>query len=379
MQVPLVDLKAQYQGVKDETLIAISKVLDGMQLFLGENVRGLEDEFARYCGSGFGIGVGSGTDAIHLALRACGVEPGDEVITVSHTFIATAEAIAQAGARPVFVDIDPETYTIDPSRIEAAITPRTKAIIPVHLYGHPADMDPIMAVARSYGLKVIEDSSQAHGASYNGKRVGTIGDAGAFSFYVTKNLGAYGEAGIVVTDDEKIAANIRMLRDHGSIEKYKHELLGFNARLDEIQAAILRIKLRHLDDWNISRRTNAETYNRLLDIDAVRGPVERPGSQHVYHLYVVETDRRDELKKHLESRGVGTSIHYPIPVHEQQPFSDGFRPGTLPVTESKAGRILSLPMFPELTAGQVEYVAPCIGEFFADATVRPEPAVAVAT
>ncbi len=365
-QIPLVDLKTQYRGLKGELLQAISTVLEGMNLIPGENVSALEKEFAHYCGSSYAVGVGSGTDALALVLRSWDITQGDEVITVSHTFFATAEAIMMTGARPVFVDIDPETYAIDPAMVERAITPHTKAIIPVHLYGHPADMAPILSLAKSYNLKVLEDACQAHGAFYQGKRVGTIGHAGAFSFYVSKNLGAYGEGGMITTDDEEVASKVRMLRDHGSVEKYKHVLTGSNSRLDEIQAAILRVKLPHLDEWNASRRSNAERYTRLLKDTSVRTPVERPGCRHVYHLYVIETSHRDELKAWLHDKGVGTGIHYPIPIHEQLPLQGyGYRPGSLPVTESLAKRILSLPMYPELTEEQVNYVAQCVDDFHA--------------
>lgn len=380
MNIPLVDLKTQYKGIKEEVLREISEVLDGMNLFLGENVQALEKEFAQFCGASWAVGVGSGTDAIHLALRACGVAPGDEVVTVSHTFVATVEAIRMAEARPVFVDIEPETFTIDVSKIEAAITPRTRAIVPVHIYGHPAAMSTIVEIAKRHELKVIEDACQAHGAEFEGKRAGTLGDAAAFSFYTTKNLGAYGEGGIVVTNDEDLANKIRIARDHGSLEKYRHIAMGFNARLDEIQAAILRVKLPHLDGWNSSRRVNAAAYDRLLDDSSVQKPIEQPGYRHVYHLYVVRTDRRDALQEWLRSRGVATGIHYPIPVHEQIAYQD-FRPTGhgLDVTERHARTILSLPMYPEMTPDQIEYVAERVNEFFAGASVEREREGALAS
>jgi len=372
MQIPLVDLKAQYQALKEEILEEIADTLEGMNLFLGKNVRALEEEFARYCGARFAIGVGSGTDALHLILRAMGIGLGDEVITVAHTFFATAEAIALAGATPVFVDIDPVTYTMDPSQIEGAITPRTKAIIPVHLYGQPADMDPILALAERHNLKVIEDACQAHGAYYKGKRAGTLGDAAAFSFYMTKNLGGYGEGGIVVTNNAELAKQVAMLRDHGSSEKYHHLALGVNGRLDEIQAAVLRVKLRHLDNWNSARRALARSYSRLLANSPVTTPIESPACQHVYHLYVIETSQRDQLQQWLRSKGVGTGIHYPIPIHEQPAFRRyGYRPGMLPVTEAKARRILSLPIYPELTQEQLEYVVHSIREFYSQLAAAP--------
>lgn len=367
MEIPFVDLKAQYQDIKNEVLEAIATALDGMNLFLGENTRALEREFARYCETSFAVGVGSGTDALYLALRACGVAPGDEVITVSHTFIATAEAIFMAGARPVFVDIEPKSYNMDPAQVKAAITPRSRAIVPVHLYGYPADMDPILDLAKEYGLKVISDACQAHGATYRGKSAGALGDAAAFSFYFSKNLGAYGEAGMVTTSDEEVASKIRVLRDHGSAEKYSHTDIGVNSRLDELQAAVLRVKLRYLDEWIARRRANAEIYNSLLPGGSVGMPDEFPGWKHAYHLYVIETDHRDALQQWLGSRGVATGIHYPVPIHEQPAMKRyGHAQGSLPITESKARRILSLPMYPELTMAQIQHVAGCVQEFYAE-------------
>ena len=371
MKIPLVDLKTQYQGIKNEVLEGISTALEGMNLFLGENTQALEDEFANFCGTSFAIGVGSGTDAIQLVLRALGIGPGDEVITVSHTFIASAGAIVQAGARPVFIDIDPDTYTMDPTKIERVITPQTKAIMPVHLYGQPADMDRVAIrrhrrLAEKHNLKVIEDACQAHGATYKGRRAGSIGQAATFSFYFTKNLGAYGEAGMVVTSDEEVAAKVRLLRDHGSTEKYKHAMLGMNSRLDELQAAVLRVKLRYLDKWNTLRGSHAESYTRLLPREVIRTPAKSVDVQHVYHLYVIETDQRDVLKQWLNECGISTGIHYPVPIHLQPAFQDyGYSQGSLPVTESKVRRILSLPIYPELTLNQIQYVSRCIEEFHA--------------
>ena len=365
MAVPIIDLRAQYRPLGSEIRSAIKDVLDGMQLFLGENVQAFEREFAAYSGARFGIGVGSGTDALLVALRALGIGSGDEVITSSHTFVATAEAIALAGARPVFVDIDPETYALDPNKVESAINQRTRAIMPVHLYGHPADMDPLLDIARSRGLRVIEDVSQAHGAQYLGRRVGSIGDVGCFSFYYTKNLGAYGEAGMVVTSDDAIAEKARVIRDHGSASKYVHESVGLNSRLDEIQAAILRVKLPHLDEWNDSRRALAQMYHERLATLPVSLPAESPDVWHVFHLYVIRTPDRDSLQAWLQGRGIATRIHYPIPVHRQAAYRFcGSRPGTLPETEKAAQEILSLPMYPELEPAQVEEVASAIHEFF---------------
>jgi dTDP-4-amino-4,6-dideoxygalactose transaminase len=370
--IPLVDLRAQLQPLKDEIMTEIGAVLDKMQLFLGENVYQLEREFADYCGTRFAVGVGSGTDALYLSLRTVGVGPGDEVITVANTFIATIEAIVQTGARPVFVDIDAETYTMDPARVEAAITDKTKAILPVHLYGHPADMDRIMAIARKYGLKVIEDACQAHGAEYKGAKAGTIGDAGAFSFYCSKNLGAYGEGGMVVTKDREIATQVQILRDHGQSNKHQHTVMGTNSRLDEIQSAILRVKLRHLDGWNTMRRALAADYsNHLFGVEEIMRPVEQAHAKHVYHLYVIRTPDRDDLSARLRKHNIDTGIHYPIPVHLQQAWlATGHSNGSLPVTESVSQEILSLPMYPELTVDQVHYICQTVKDHFRPQRMR---------
>jgi dTDP-4-amino-4,6-dideoxygalactose transaminase len=363
MRIPFVDLKTQYQGLKDDINIEFNSILDGMQLYLGKNVQGLETEFATYCGTEFSIGVGSGTDALYLALRACGVRQGDEVITVSHTFIATVEAIILTGARPVLVDIDPDTFTMDVSKIESKISSRTKAIIPVHLYGQPADMDPIREIARAHNLKVIEDSCQAHGAEYKGRRTGSLGDVGCFSFYFSKNLGAYGEAGIITTNDPEIARQCRMLREHGQKSKYYHSFMGINSRLDEIQAAILRIKLPHLESWLEKRRNIAQLYNSNLPSHLVK-PFEMPEVKHVYHLYVVKTPERDTLRAWMESKNVGVGIHYPIPIHLQEAWREyGGDEISLPVTEKITGEILSLPIYPELSPEEVDYVCDCVHKF----------------
>ena len=358
MQIPFVDLKAQFGPLKVEVMQALEDCLDSMHLFLGPNTQAFEQEFATYCGTSHAIGVGNGTDALHLALRAVGVGAGDEVITVAHTFFATVEAIFMAGARPVFVDIDPITFTMDASQLEAKITPRTKAIIPVHLYGRLANMDAIMAIARRHDLRVVEDAAQAHGAEAGGRRAGAIGDLGCFSFYFSKNLGAYGEGGAVVTADPELARRVRLLRDHGSEVRYHHDLMGFNARLDEVQAAILRIKLRHLDAWNEQRQRHALSYDEALADAGVQRPNLPADRSHVYHLYVVRCEQRDEVKEALARQGIGTGIHYPIPVHLQVASrSLGYKPGDLPETESAAQTILSLPMYPELTDEQIGYVA----------------------
>ncbi len=363
MQIPLVDLKRQYQGIKKEVLANIEQALDGMQLFLGKNVQAFEVDFARYCNTEYAIAVGSGTEALQLALMSSGIGPGDEVITVSNTFIATIEAIVLVGAKPVFVDIDPDYYNMNVAQIESKINVHTKAILPVHLYGHPANMGPILELAQIYKLKVIEDACQAHGAEYKGRRTGSIGNAGCFSFYFTKNLGAYGEAGAVVTSDPDIAKKCRMLRDHGSNVKYHHQLIGINGRIDEIQAAVLRVKLPHLEDWNAKRRALAQAYNAGLPSNYIK-PKEMPWAKHVYHLYVIRTSERERLKSFLEGKGIATAMHYPIPIHLQEacrPY--GGKNFNLPVTEKLTGEILSLPMFPELSTDEVGYICECIREF----------------
>jgi dTDP-4-amino-4,6-dideoxygalactose transaminase len=364
--IPLVDLRKQYQPLKGLIMTEIAQVLEGMELFLGKNVEAFEREFSAYCGCSFGVGVGSGTEALHLALRACGVGQGDEVITVANTFIATVEAIAMVGATPVFVDIDPLTYTIDVDQIEEKLSSKTRAILPVHLYGHPADMDPILDLAKRHGLRVIEDACQAHGATYKGRRAGSLGDAGCFSFYFSKNLGAYGEAGMVTTNDEGLWEQVRLLRDHGSRSKYSHELLGTNGRLDEIQAAILRVKLGKLEEWNALRRQHARAYAKALQDSVVSLPFEHPQVQHAYYVYVIRAPRRDELNEWLaSSKGIGCGIHYPTPVHLQSPCRHyGYAQGSLPITERYAGEILSLPMYPELESEEVEYIADAVKEFY---------------
>jgi len=365
MTVQLVDLRQQYAPLKDEILKGIEQVLEGMHLFLGENVQALENEFAQFCGARHGIGVSDGTAALRIILRAMDIGPGDEVITVAHTFIATVEAILLTGARPVLVDIQPGTYLMDVAQLEAKITPRTKAILPVHLYGQPADMEPLLQLAELYGLKVIEDACQAHGAEYRGRRTGSLGDAAAFSFYYSKNLGAYGEGGFITTSDDELARRMRMIRDHGSERRYYHDLIGFNARLDEIQAVVLRAKLPHLAEWNERRRQHARRYNEWLKDTPAVTPVEGPDSQHVYHLYVIRAPERDALQAHLKDQGIFTGIHYPVPAH-LQPATQflGYKPGDLPVTERVTGEILSLPMYAELTEAQIERVAEAVGAFY---------------
>jgi len=361
--IPFVDLKAQYDSIKDEIDEVIQNVLNTTSFIMGEELKKFEEEFASFCDVKHAIGVANGSDALILALRACGVGEGDEVITVTHTFIATTEAITHVGGKIVFVDIDPKTYTIDVTKIEEKISERTKAIIPVHLYGQPADMDSIMELAKKYNLKVIEDAAQAHGAEYKGKKVGSIGDAGCFSFYPGKNLGAYGDAGMVVTNNEEISKKIKLLRNHGRItKKYEHEIEGYSSRLDNLQAAILRVKLKYLNKWNDGRRVNAKKYNELLNnIGGITTPYEADYAKHVYHLYVVRTENRDKLREELKSTGVATGIHYPIPLHLQSAYNYlGYKRGDFPVTEECSQKILSLPMFAELSDNQIDEIVELI-------------------
>jgi dTDP-4-amino-4,6-dideoxygalactose transaminase len=370
-RVPFVDLKAQYATLGDPIRAALDACLGSMDLLLGPNVRAFEAEWADYCGAAHAVGVANGTDALELALAACGVGPGDEVITVAHSFVATAEAIVARGATPVFVDVDPATYTLDPARLPGALSAHTRAIVPVHLYGQCADMAAIMAFARRQGLVVIEDACQAHGAALpDGRRAGAIGDAAAFSFYMGKNLGAYGDAGAVTTNSRAVAEHVRLLRDHGSREKYHHEALGRNSRLDELQAAVLRVKLHGLDVGNRARRRHAAAYHELLAETGIGRPATAPGMVHAWHLYVVEvpgTAARDRVRQALTDRNVASGVHYPVPIHRQPALAGiGRVAGDLSVTERLAGSILSLPMYPELTARQQAYVAACL-----TAAVRP--------
>lgn len=363
-QVPFVDLAAQYAAIAEEVNGATSKVLRRTDFILGRDVGLFEEEFAAFCEAEYAVGVDSGTSALELALRAYGIGPGDEVITAANTFIASALPISYTGAIPVLVDVDPQTYTMDISRLERAITARTKVIIPVHLYGHPADMDPILEIAQQHGLVVIEDACQAHGAKYRGKRVGSLGHAAAFSFYPAKNLGAYGDGGMVVTNDEQVAESLQMLRNYGQREKYHHLLLGYNHRLDTLQAAVLRVKLQHLDAWNAARRRNAQLYGELLADSLVARPAEADYAESVYHLYVIRVEDRDGLRAHLHDKGIATGIHYPIPIHLQPSYRDlGYEKGSFPVTEEYAEQILSLPMYAELTPDLIEYVVGAIRDF----------------
>ena len=363
LQVPLVDLRVQYLALKPEIMAAFEAVLDDMHLFLGPRLHEFEQAFATYCECAYGVGNSSGTDALALALRACDIGPGDEVITVSNTFIATVEAIALVGATPVFVDVDPETYLMDWRQLPAMLSERTRAILPVHLYGHATEMQPIIDFAHEHGLRVIEDASQAHGAMYDGKPVGSFGDIGCFSLYYSKNLGAFGESGICTTNDAELAERMRMIRDHGSRVRYHHEVMGVNARLDELQAAALMVKMPHLARWNALRQEHAAFYNDHLRDVVERIPVVRSWGTHVYCYYVIQVPERDQFRVEMESRGIGTNIHYPTPIHLQPAcIKHGFRSSPLPVTEAAAKRILSLPMYPELTEQQRQLVVDAVKE-----------------
>ena len=359
--VPYVDLKAQYHSIKAEIDQAISGVLESSQFVLGQEVAAFEEEFAAYCGGPEAIGVNSGTSALHLALLAAGVGPGDEVITTPFTFVATVAAILYAGAVPVYVDIDPVTYALDVSKLEAAITSRTKAILPVHLYGHPVDMDPLVEIARRHRIVTIEDAAQAHGAEYKGRRVGSLADLACFSFYPGKNLGAYGEGGAVVTSNPEYGKTIRSLRNWGESKRYHHDLRGFNYRLEGIQGAILRVKLRHLERWTEARRANAGTYNDLLGGRGVIRPVQLPYARHVYHVYVVRASNRGALAQSLTAAGVQYGIHYPIPVYLQQAYRDSrYKEGDFPIAERVSREVVSLPMYPELQRQQMEQVCAAV-------------------
>ncbi len=385
MDIPFMDLKAQYQTIKEEIDRAIFEVVDKTQFIMGEPVAGLEREFAAFCEAKYAVGTSSGTTALHLALLACDVKAGEEVITTPHTFIATAEAISHVGAYPVFVDVNEQDYNIDTNKLtkfidtdckyDAAkgnlINCRTKrlirAVMPVHLYGQPVDMEPVLDLARRYGLRVIEDVAQAHGARYKGKRVGAVGDVGCFSFFPGKNLGAFGDGGMLVTNNEEIAEKSRLLANHGRKDKYRHLIIGYNYRLDALQAAILRVKLKYLDDWSEKRRQRAAQYNKLLAGAGVLTPRVQSYAEHVYHLYVISAGRRDELQNFLAEGGIKTGVHYPIPLHLQPAYSFlGYQPGDFPVAEACANQVLSLPMYAELPVQHLEYVADTIQTFFND-------------
>ncbi len=381
MDIPFMDLKVQYQAIKEEVDRAIFEVIENTQFIMGEQVADFEREFAEFCEAKYAVGASSGTTELHLALLACDIQAGEEVLTTPHTFIATIEAISHIGAYPVFVDVNERDYNIDTNKLaefidshceyDAArgglINRRTnrliRAVIPVHLYGHPADMEPVLALAEKYGLRVIEDVAQAHGARYKGIRVGAIGDVGCFSFFPGKNLGAFGDGGMLVTNNEEIAEKSRLLANHGRKDKYRHLIIGYNYRLDALQAAILRVKLKFLDDWSENRRKRAAQYNKLLPEALI--PEVRAYAEHVYHLYVINTDRRDELQAFLTKQGIKTGVHYPIPLHLQPAYSFlGYKPGDFPIAEACAGQVLSLPMYPELPLQHIEYVADTINTFF---------------
>lgn len=370
--VPFIDLTRQYKAIEEEILSATRRVFEKGRFILGGEVSAFEEEFARYCGVRYGVGMNSGTDALYLALKAAGIGEGDEVVTVANSFIASALAISFAGAKPIFVDIEPETYNLDPNALEALLKRRRatgkrqgiKAILPVHLYGHPAQMDAIMEISHRYNLAVIEDACQAHGAEFKNKKVGSFGAMGCFSFYPTKNLGGYGDGGMVITDEKKLYEKLRLLRCYGEKKKYEHILQGGNSRLDEIQAALLRVKLRYLDKWNDQRRAKARRYKKELEGSGVVCSVEKEGSHHVYHLFVIRSKRRNGLQIFLKERGIDTLIHYPIPIHLQKAFVElGFQRGDFPITEQYSREILSLPFFPEMTGLEIEEVSAQINSF----------------
>lgn len=371
--VPYLDLKAQYRSIKPEIDAAISEVLESCQFVLGAEVTAFERDFASFCGAAECIALNSGTSALHLALLAAGIGAGDEVITTPFTFVASVAAILYAGARPVLVDIDPRSFTLDPAKVEASITSRTKALLPVHLYGQPSDMDPLIQIARRHGLIVIEDAAQAHGAKYKGRSVGSVGDMACFSFYPGKNLGAYGEGGAVTTSNPEYARTVRMLRDWGQDRKYHHLLRGYNYRMEGFQGAVLRVKLRHLEQWTESRRALVRKYDELLADCNLETPIEMPWARHVYHVYTVRSKERDRLQAALNDEGIQTGIHYPVPVHLQPAYADlGYGPGAFPQAEAAAKQVLSLPLYPELPSQAVAQVAEAV-----KTVVGSKPPVAV--
>lgn len=363
-QIPLVDLKAQYAQIQSEIDGAVARVIANADFILGHDVEAFESEFAAYCQAEQAVGLDSGLSALELGMRALGIGEGDEVITPAHSFIASSSAISFTGATPVWVDVDPKTYDLDVKQIEGAITDRTKAIMPVHLYGQPADMDAVMDIARKHGLLVVEDACQAHGARYRGRAVGSIGDIGAFSFYPGKNLGAYGDAGALVTNNAEVADTVRKMRNYGQRKKYDHIYLAWNRRMDTLQAAVLRVKLSHLDRWNQARQRHASVYDELLAGSGVKLPQVAAERDHVYHLYVIQAARRDALLEHLAQNGIHAGIHYPIPIHMQEAYRQrGLGQGSFPVTEAMAPQLLSLPMYPELTEPQIRRIADAVSSF----------------
>lgn len=364
MKIPFAQFNSQFKNIETEIRAAIDEVLERGWFVFGAQHNAFEGEFAHYVGAEHALGVGSGTDAIHLALEAAGVKPGDEVITAANTCVPTIAGIGASGAMPVLVDAHPQTLTIDPERLESGITAKTAAIVPVHLYGHPCEMEPIMELAQAHNIAVIEDCAQAHGAAYKDKRCGSLGHAAAFSFYPSKNLGAYGDGGAVTTNDPAIAERVRKLRNYGEDRRYYHTEEGYNSRLDEIQAAVLRVKLEHLDTWNEARRERAGAYQEHLAESPVTIPEEAPWAHHVYHLYVIRATQRDALREHLSQQGIGTQLHYPVPVHLQPAYADlGYAPGTFPVAETACNEVLSLPMYPEFPLDQLAAVAEAIASF----------------
>jgi dTDP-4-amino-4,6-dideoxygalactose transaminase len=367
--VPLLDLKAQYATIREEIQAALDRVVESQYFILGPEVKALEEEVAAYSQGKYGIGVSSGTDALLVALMAIGIQPGDEIITTPYTFFATAGSIARLGAKPVFVDIDPATYNIDPAGIAAQITPRTKAILPVHLFGQMAEMDPILAVAEQHNLIVIEDAAQAIGSEYNGRRAGSIGQLGCFSFFPSKNLGGFGDGGMVVTNDAALAERVNILSKHGSQPKYYHKFVGGNFRLDALQAAVLRVKLKYLDGWSEERQGNAATYRRLFHeaglADVIGLPVELPYARHIYNQFIIRSARRDELMAHLKAHKIGTEIYYPVPMHLQECFADlGYKAGDFPHSEAAANESLAIPIYPELTEEMLRSVVNAIATFY---------------
>jgi dTDP-4-amino-4,6-dideoxygalactose transaminase len=372
MKVPFVDLKALHEPMRADLSNAIDRVMRNCSFIQGAEVKAFEDAFARYLGVRQCVAVNSGTAALHLALLALGIGPGDEVITVPHTFIATSEAISAVGARPVFVDVDPVSYTMDPVKVEAAITSRTRALLPVHLYGNPANMDVLLAIAKHHNLKLVEDACQAHGTQYQGRMAGSMGVAGCFSFYPGKNLGACGEGGAMVTDDEVLAQKVRMLREHGSVKKYEHAFPGYNFRMEGMQGAVLAVKLPHLDGWNDRRRALAKRYNQRLAGQGVVLPKEEAHTRHVYHLYVIQSEDREALREYLAQRGIETGLHYPIPLHQSEAYASlGYRTGDFPVTEKLAQRIVSLPMYPDMPMEAADYVSDAIIEWAKGRVAEP--------
>ncbi len=368
MKVPMLDLTEQYQTLKGEIGVALEEVMSSARFILGDNVKKLENDVAEFSHAAHSVGVANGSDALHISLLGCGVGEGDEVICPAFTFFATAGAIARAGATPVFVDIDAKTFNIDPAKVEEAVTNKTKAIIPVHLYGQMADMDALKAIADKHSLAIIEDAAQSIGSEYKGKKVGELGTTATYSFFPTKNLGAYGDAGMIITNNDEVAEKMRVIRVHGSKPKYHHHILGYNSRLDELQAAILNVKFPHLTDWNKQRIEKAELYTKLLNeqlVESVTPPYVEEHNYHIFHQYTIRVPRRDELQDYLKEQGVATMIYYPKPLHLQPVFSElGYKEGDLPVTEKACKEAISLPMFPELKSEQQEYVIKMISQFY---------------